>query len=263
MHPVIIALPGLPAIYSYGFFLFLGLLTSCFVGVYLAHRDGIDTDHMFNIAIMSVITGIGGGRLEYVRTHWAEKFADAPMDALNLREGGYVFYGGLIFAVAVDFAYLLIRKVPIGRVLDAGAVGIPIGIAFARIGCFLAGCCYGLPTELPWGVRFPAGGLPPSDVDLHPTQLYEFAATSLMVALLLAWRRVRPIYGLGLPILGGLYGCWRIFNESLRGDGERGTVLDGLMTNGQMTSLILMGIAAAGAVALWRLGERRAQGAAG
>ena len=256
MRPVLLALDGLPALYSYGLFLFLGLLSSCFLGVYLAKRDDIDPDHMFNIAILSVIFGISGGRLEYVRTHWSEKFADAPLDALNLREGGYVFYGGLVLAVAVDFVYMLIRKVPIGRVLDAGAVGIPVGIAFARAGCFLAGCCYGLPTELPWGVQFPAGGLPPAGVDLHPTQLYELLATSLMVVGLLRWRRLRAIYGLGLPILGVVYGAWRFFNETLRGDGERGTVFDGLMTNGQLTSLILMGLSVLGGLALLRFGER-------
>ncbi len=70
-----------------------------------------------------------------------------------------------------------------------------------------------------------------------------------------AYPRV-PIYGLGLPLLAMLYGPWRIFNEALRGDGERGTVLDGLLTNGQATSLILMAIGVLGGLFLYRNGEK-------
>jgi phosphatidylglycerol:prolipoprotein diacylglycerol transferase len=256
MRPILFQIGELPAIYSYGFFLFLGLLCSTFVGVYLAHRDGVEPGKMYNIGILSVLTGIGGGRLEYVRTHWAEKFADHPLDAFNLREGGYVFYGGLVLAVSLSMAYIRWSRLSLGRILDAGAVGIPIGIAFARIGCLLAGCCYGGPSDLPWAIQFPEGGLPPGGVDLHPTQMYEHLAALSMIGILLAWRRVRPIYGLGLPLLAMLYGPWRIFNEALRGDGERGTVLDGLLTNGQATSLILMAIGVLGGLYLYRNGEK-------
>ena len=262
MFPTLFSANGIE-LHTWGLMVVTAFLAASLVASVRAPRVGIEADKLVPMYLLVTFAGLVGARL----LHFA--MADDPPRGgiasafFDMGQGGYVFYGGAIGGILSGALYAAARGIPVLKLADVTAPTILLGQAIGRLGCFLAGCCYGQPTELPWGVRFPAGGLPPSDVDLHPTQLYEFAATSLMIGLLLAWRRVRPIYGLGLPILGGLYGSWRIFNESLRGDGERGTVLDGLMTNGQMTSLILMGIAAAGEVALWRAGERRAAPTAG
>jgi phosphatidylglycerol:prolipoprotein diacylglycerol transferase len=144
------------------------------------------------------------------------------------------------------------------RTGDAFALGIPIGHAIGRVGCLFAGCCYGAPTSLPWGVRFPAGApatvaqrardlLPASalaSLPVHPTQLYDAAFDLLLFALL--WRlrdRVRAPGSLFRVYLLG-YATFRFGCEFLRGDLPAGGIKP-------VQWLLLVAIARAGTT-LWR-----------
>jgi len=180
---------------------------------------------------------------------WAEpEYRANPLHLLSLdflRSGG-VFYGGLIGAVSTG--YLLVRRyqLPWWKTADAFAPGIALGQAIGRQGCFAAGCCWGKPTHLPWGVRFSALGHQitgvPIDVDIHPTQLYEsFAA--LLIFFFLLWLHKRKRFG-GQVILfyAVLYSITRFLIEFVRDD-PRGdlvglTTLTGLSTS-QLISLII------------------------
>jgi phosphatidylglycerol:prolipoprotein diacylglycerol transferase len=80
------------------------------------------------------------------------------------------------------------KRLPVVPMLAAATPGLAVGHAIGRIGCFLVGDDYGSPTSLPWAVAFP-NGLPPTDLPVHPTQLYEAFALIPLFVLLLRWRR--------------------------------------------------------------------------
>ena len=258
MHPVLFTLPGGFTIYGYGFMLAVGILLAAFGATYTASRDGIEAERLYDIGILSFVGGVVGGRLEYVRTHWADKFVDAPWTAFDLRDGGYVFYGGLVLAVILGTIYTRWRGLSFAHVSDHAAPMIGIGIGCARIGCFLVGCCYGCPSDLPWAATFPEEAIAPEGIARHPTQLYE-SAFAFSLAAGLTWLRGlgRLASGVLLAVFGVAYGGWRIFVETLRCDGERGYAIEGVLTNGQFTSLILIAVAVAWGVSRSRASQPR------
>jgi len=254
VHPVLFTLPGGMSIYGYGFMLSLGILTAVFGAAFTASRDGVPTTRLYDLGIISFVLGVLGGRLEYVRTHWFDKFAADPMSAFDLRDGGYVFYGGLVLAVIGCAMWTRRHKLDFAKIGDHVAPWIGVGICGARLGCFLVGCCYGCPSDVPWAVTFPDEAIAPPDIARHPTQLYEagFAAFVLFGGLSFFRVRMQRFEGEVLALFGVLYGCWRIFVETLRCDGERGYAIDGLLTNGQFTSIFLILVAAGWGVYAWR-----------
>jgi phosphatidylglycerol:prolipoprotein diacylglycerol transferase len=193
---------------------------------------------------------------------WTEpEYRANPLHLVSLdfvRSGG-VFYGGFIGAVLVG--YILIRRYGLSwwKTADAFAPGIALGQAIGRQGCFAAGCCWGKPTTLPWGVEFTEAGHEvtgvPLGVHLHPTQLYEsFAAFALFLFLIWLHRRKR-FNGQVILIYGVLYGLIRFSIEFVRDD-PRGdiaglTTLTGLSTS-QLISLVVGLSALVVLVVRWR-----------
>jgi len=100
------------------------------------------------------VGGVVGARLFFV-AHYFDKFRSSPLEVFAIWQGGLELAGGVIAAIIVILFYLRYHKLPIRRYLDVLAVGLMLALVFGRIGCFLNGCCYGKPTELPWGLRFP------------------------------------------------------------------------------------------------------------
>jgi phosphatidylglycerol:prolipoprotein diacylglycerol transferase len=107
-----------------------------------------------NIALYCPIVGVVGARLFHVM-HYFERFQENLLDVFAVWQGGLELLGGVIPAVVFIFGYLLYHKLPIRRYFDILAIGLMLGLAFGRIGCFLYGDCYGKPTERPLAVRFP------------------------------------------------------------------------------------------------------------
>jgi phosphatidylglycerol:prolipoprotein diacylglycerol transferase len=113
-----------------------------------------DPRHIINVALYCLVGGVVGARLFFV-VHYFGEFRAQPVQVFHVWRGGLEFLGGVILAIVAILFYLLYHKLPIRRYFDILAVGLMLGLAFGRIGCFLYGDCYGKPTELPWGVRFP------------------------------------------------------------------------------------------------------------
>lgn len=244
MHPILAEVGGF-RIYTYGAAFGAALFLGVALGVGLGQRRGMEASRLWDVGIAALIGGVVGGRLEYVRTHW-RTFAGDPTAIVALRDGGMVFYGGLVVAVIAMVGVARWRRLPVLRMLDAFAPGVPLAHAIGRMGCFAAGCCYGLPTDVPWAVTFPPGSEAPPGVPLHPTQLYEAGWNLLCgVALLAFWRR-RPADGRVFGAMLLVYAAFRGANELFRGDAERGVALWGL-TNAQVTALAL------GATGAWLL----------
>ena len=164
----------------------------------------------------------------------------------TLARSGGVFYGGLIFAVAVALTYIRRKGLPLWTTCDVFAPGIALGHAIGRFGCFFAGCCYGKPSSLPWAITFhdsfaAANVGTPLDVPLHPTQLYEAGAELLiLVVLLLTEKRGKPFAGRTFWLYILLYAISRYVIEMFRGD-PRGTVF--IFSTSQFISILLAPLA--------------------
>ncbi|MBI4564993.1 MAG: prolipoprotein diacylglyceryl transferase [Planctomycetes bacterium] len=137
-------------------------------------------------------------------------------------QSGFVLYGGLVAGILAGALYAKMRRASVLQLADLAAAPIMIGVAFGRVGCFLNGCCYGKPTEAWLGVRFPKGSASYAEHGgqaVHPTQLYETAATLLIFAAL-SWyaKHKKRRDGEVVLLLGVLYPAWRFFVEFLRDD---------------------------------------------
>jgi phosphatidylglycerol---prolipoprotein diacylglyceryl transferase len=250
MYPEIFHIGSFP-INTYGVFLAIAFLCAILVAVRLAGRDGLPRERIYDLSLWMLLGGLIGSKILMLFTE--PEYRDHPLQLLSLdflRSGG-VFYGGLIGAVLTGYFLMKRYKLPWWKTADACAPGIAIGNFFGRQGCFAAGCCWGKPTSLPWGVKFTELGHQitgvPTDVYLHPTQLYESFAM-LIVFLFLLWMHKRKRFnGQVILLYALLYSIVRFSIEFVRDD-PRGdifglTTLTGLSTS-QMISL-LVGIAAA------------------
>jgi len=250
MYPEIFHIGSFP-INTYGVFLAIAFLCAILVAVKLAARDGLPRERIYDLSLWMLLGGLIGSKILMLFTE--PEYRDHPLQLLSLdflRSGG-VFYGGLIGAVLTGYFLMKRYKLPWWKTADACAPGIAIGNFFGRQGCFAAGCCWGKPTSLPWGVKFTELGHQitgvPTDVYLHPTQLYESFAM-LIVFLFLLWMHKRKRFsGQVILLYALLYSVVRFAIEFVRDD-PRGdifglTTLTGLSTS-QMISLVV-GIAAA------------------
>jgi phosphatidylglycerol:prolipoprotein diacylglycerol transferase len=143
-------------------------------------RSGLPGDAV-DAAIAGVIGGLVGAKLLWT----LESLGDQPVTDLLFSRGGLSWFGGLTGGVGTGLWVLWRRRIPIVRALAAATPALALGHAIGRVGCFLVGDDYGRPSDLPWAVAFPEG-LPPTDVPVHPTQLYEAIALAMI-----AWALVR------------------------------------------------------------------------
>jgi phosphatidylglycerol:prolipoprotein diacylglycerol transferase len=128
-----------------------------------------------DLAFYLMLGVIIGGRLLYVVSHWAQ-YENDILGIFRLWEGGMMFFGGFIGGFLCGVFYLKKKNISILHIADLVAPAIALGQFFTRIGCFLNGCCFGIPSTLPWAVTFPeecvAGSSPVGGQALHPTQIY-------------------------------------------------------------------------------------------
>jgi phosphatidylglycerol---prolipoprotein diacylglyceryl transferase len=162
-------------------------------------------------AIAGLLGGLAGAKLLYVLEHMSGE----PALQLLMDRGGMSWFGGLAGGLAAGIAMMIWKRWPLVPVLAAATPALALGHLLGRIGCFLVGDDYGRPTSLPWGVAFPEG-LPPIDVPVHPTQLYEAAFLAMVTWLLIRWRRggVDDAIVIGRYLL--LTGVFRFALEFLR-----------------------------------------------
>jgi phosphatidylglycerol:prolipoprotein diacylglycerol transferase len=158
MHPELftIPIPPHPTVKSYGLMMVIGFLTAVTIIRILSRRFTPDPQYITNAALYSLIAGVVGARVFFV-IHYFDQFRDDPLSVFAIWNGGLELLGGVLLAIAVIGFYIWYHKLPMRHYLDVLAIGLVAALVFGRIGCFLNGCCYGRPTDLPWGVRFPYG----------------------------------------------------------------------------------------------------------
>jgi len=258
MYPELFRIGSFP-INTYGVFLALAFLCAILITVKLAARDGLPREKVYDLCLWMLLCSLIGSKILMMFTE--PEYRDHPWQLLSLdflRSGG-VFYGGLIGAVVSGYLLMKRYRLPWWKTADACAPGIAIGNFFGRQGCFAAGCCWGKPTSLPWGVKFTELGHEitgvPAGVPLHPTQLYE-SFSMLIVFFFLFWlHRRRRFDGQVILMYALLYSIVRFLIEFLRDD-PRGDILGLTTLTGLSTSqLISIVVGAASLVILivrWR-----------
>jgi phosphatidylglycerol:prolipoprotein diacylglycerol transferase len=252
MWPILFELGGL-RVPTYGAFLAAGFLAGLVLVRRRAPALGLDADRMQTLAALLVLGGGLGSRLWFV-LEGGQLLGAAPWKAVAVWEGGAVWYGGLLGGIAALCLARWRQPVPLADLGDLFFPAAAVGHLFGRLGCFAAGCCWGKPTDLPWGVVFPvASACRNPGVPLHPTQLYEAAAEALiLVALLFLWRRRRWRGEIALAYVA-LYALARLALEPLRGDGGA-RLVGGRLSLAQVTSLALLAVAST----LWLRARARA-----
>lgn len=219
MHPVITI--GKLHIYSYTVTGLVGVAAGVLMMVFADKRLKRCREDLFYCALYALIGGFLGAKILYIITVLPQVFSDPKVLLLSVGQGT-VFYGGVIGGLLGMARYTCRFRMPFWRFADAAAVGIPIGHLWGRIGCLLAGCCYGSPTDSILGVTYPACSLAaPPGVPLHPVPLYEagFNLLLMTVLLILLPRSHRPGRISGLYLLA--YGIARPIFDCFRGDHDR------------------------------------------
>ena len=215
MYPDLIDI-GFLHLKTYGACMAAGFL-ACW---WLVERLGRRKD-LSNLLLALMVSGVVGSRIAYVVEHWTAEFAAHPERIVRVDQGGLMFYGGLILALVVFFAWCVRAKERPLVLADLLATVVPLGHAFGRVGCFFYGCCYGRDSNAWCAVTFPAGS--PSwfehgrqMVSVLPTQLFEAAALLALFAVLFCLYRRSRRYTAGVYLVG--YAVIRFGMEFLRGD---------------------------------------------
>jgi len=155
MYPELFKIPFIDlSLPSYGLMMVVGFLAAVFVMRRLSRDITSNPQFITNASLYALIAGVVGARLFYV-VHYFDKFRANLLSVFAVWHGGLELLGGALLAVAVILFYLWRHKLPVRRYLDIAAIGLMLALGFGRIGCFLKGDCFGRPTKLPWGVRFP------------------------------------------------------------------------------------------------------------
>lgn len=255
MHPILFEFGDL-SIYSYGVLLAAAYLLGLQFALMRARARGLNAQRVMDLGIWIIVSALVGAKLLLLIVDFRH-YTGSPRDLLGLARSGGVFYGGLIAAVTVALWYLRRHKLPLWTTTDVFAPGIALGHVVGRLGCLMAGCCFGRPASVPWAITFrdPAAAAnvgTPLGIPLHPTQLYEAGAEALILgALLLLERRGRAFPGRTFWSYLLLYGVSRFLIEFYRGD-SRGMVFHTLSTS-QFVSVILVPLSI---VMLFLLGRR-------
>jgi len=248
VHPTLFKIGSFP-ISTYGLCVAVGL----YLGVMLAERRakkfGFDSDRILDLAFIGIISAFAGAKALYILVNFSD-FLEEPLSYIFNR-GGFVFLGGLLTGSIAGAIYLRWKKLPFLEIGDIVVPSIALGHAFGRIGCFMAGCCFGRVSSV-FGIRFPAGSVcydahvfsgqisPMSawSLPVIPTQLISSGA-NLAIFFYLIWAlKRRRFSGEIFYLYLILYSISRFLQEFLRGDIERGVFWGGFSTAQIMVAIL-------------------------
>lgn len=251
MHPLLLKIGPLP-IHTYGFLIAVGFICAMMLIKSLSIRAKLDPERVIDMTFWCLLVGFAGARLLFIITQYSSFLAD-PISVFKIWEGGLVFYGAPLVAVPFGIWYARKHRLPLWKTMDVLFPGLVLGHAIGRFGCLAAGCCYGRPTEMPWGVRLTSDLVEPAfrGIPLHPTQLYESGALFILLAGLL-WVFKRRIFDGQVALTYFMaYPVIRSIVEMYRGDTVRGFIIPDILSTSQFISALMF--IAAGIALFYRL----------
>jgi phosphatidylglycerol---prolipoprotein diacylglyceryl transferase len=241
MHPVLFELGNIK-VYSYGFMIALGAIAGVAYMVVQGKKEaGLSFDQANTLFLLIFIAAYVGGKFFLLLEDPAYYLANTSK---LLTGRGFVFYGSFLFAVPTMLYYFRRNKLPVWKMLDVMAITTCLVHSFGRIGCFLAGCCYGVPTNFFTAVTFhdEACFAKPLHTPLHPTQLYEAGYILIVMTFLLALRKKRQFEGQLFLLYLLFYAVGRFFIEIFRGDLSRGYIIEDYLSHSQLIALLIFGL---------------------
>ncbi|MTI21670.1 prolipoprotein diacylglyceryl transferase [Fulvivirga sp. RKSG066] len=227
--------------YSYGFFIVIGaLLGVTYVAVQSRKKFDLSLDKVNSLFLLLLLAAFVGGKVFL----YFENPAYYNNNMANLLSGkGFVFYGSLLFCIPSMLLFFRYHKLTTLPMLDIMAVTTCIVHAFGRLGCFMAGCCHGIEWHGPLAVVFTNEEcLAPTNIPLHPTQLYSIGLISVILVTLLVIKKNKQFEGQLFLLYLMFYSVGRSIIEIFRGDVSRGYVIDGWLSHSQFISLIILSI---------------------
>ena len=242
MHPILFEL-GSITIYTYGFCVAMGAVLGF---GYMAWQGkklfGTTFDQSNTLFILLVLAGFAGGKF-FMIFESPSHYLSNPKELFS--GGGFVFYGSLLFTIPTMLWFFRRNKIPTLAMLDVMAAVTCIVHGFGRIGCFMAGCCYGKPTLTDFGVVFTDTRCQaePLNTPLHPTQLYEAGLIFCILIALLVLKGRKQFDGQLFLLYLITYAAGRGVLELFRGDLDRGFVIDHVLSNSQFISLLIISVA--------------------
>lgn len=237
-------------IHSYGVLIVIGIFAALFIGEARAKKRGLNPDEIYNLTICCAFAGFVGAKLLFCIVEWRE-FVRDPLSLL--KSNGFVVYGGIILGVFAGYLWSRLRKLVFLDYFDIVLPSVAVTQGFGRLGCFMAGCCYGRETDSVFGVVFHNSDYAPNGVRLIPTQLIS-AAGMFAIAGILFWyaRKPRKQGTVGFLYLI-LYSAGRFGVEFLRND-YRGEI--GILSTSQFISIFIFVLGVVGFAWMSMRGDR-------
>jgi phosphatidylglycerol---prolipoprotein diacylglyceryl transferase len=246
MYPLLFR-SGSFAVNSYDFFLSIGFFIGTIILLREIRRDLENQVKLLDLTIWIIIISIVGARLFHVVVEAPKFYIEHPLNIVKIWNGGWVFYGGFLSAIVFGIFYLKKHKMNVLRCADIYSLPVAIGLMFGRLGCFMAGCCYGkiCPTWFLFGnkfsiVNFVRPQAEPLDTSLYPTQMAEALVGIGIFFFLFFYRPKKRFHGELSAIFLIVYSIARFILEYFRADDIRGLWLGGTLSTSQILSIPLL-----------------------
>lgn len=241
MYPILFEV-GSITLYSYGFMIALGIVAGMVYLIIQGRKEvGLTFDQANSLFLYIFFAAFAGGKL-FLFFEDPSGYLASPQKLLTGR--GFVFYGSFLLAIPTMLWFFRKHKLHTYKMLDVMAITTCLVHMFGRIGCFLAGCCYGKPTDSTVGVTFTNAACyaNPLHTPLYPTQLFEALYIFLVMIFLVLIKSKRRFYGQLFLSYLMLYAVGRFILEFFRGDAGRGFVIDGYISHSQFIALCIFGV---------------------
>jgi phosphatidylglycerol:prolipoprotein diacylglycerol transferase len=259
MYPILFRVPlvDLP-VYAYGVMLGLAFISSWYLTFHFSNRQRLPYREVSTALGLAIVFAMVGARIAHIisNSSWDEVRMQGLMAVLFAgRCEGLVAYGGYIGGTLAVVVYAWLKRFDFWNLADCSSPALVMGLGFTRIGCFLAGCCYGKPTDVAWAVSFPPGSQAARELlgasagagawspHVHPTQLYESLLGFALVPVAILLLKRRRFTGQAFLVMIMLYALGRFLLETIRDDDDRGTVL-GILSVSQFIGVVLVPMAA-------------------
>ncbi len=258
MHPELFSI-GPFTLHTYGLLVAIAFTAALIVTVRLGKSQGFSSQQVLDMGFIIILAALIGSRLMYVLIN-APHFLQRPIDIFRIWQGGLVFSGGIIGVFIAAAWYSKKHGLSLWALGDLWAPAAALGQGIGRIGCLMAGCCYGKPTDVKWAIVFTdPHSLAPKHIPLHPTQIYSSISGLVIFFVLFILHSRKKFEGQVLLWFLILHSTARLFIERFRGD-DRGMILGGSVTVTQLVSLLILIVSAVSIIIIRSKIDKRKSG---